>query len=133
MYFHDILSDTKASLKKLWNIFGPIINLSKRNKKQFIEKLGIDNKSISENADIANTLNQYFTTIGNRLSRGMSVKNNHMKYLVESNQSSMFLAPVNQNEINNELGSLKSKKACGSDEITNKIKGLSVFKTPSAK
>ncbi len=74
MYFHDILSDTKASLKKLWSIFGPIINPSKRNKKQFIEKLLINNKSITENADIANTLNQYFATIGNRLSHGMSVK-----------------------------------------------------------
>ncbi len=33
----------------------------------------------------------------------------------------MFLAPVDQNEINNELGRLKSKNACGPDEITNKI------------
>ncbi len=45
----------------------------------------------------------------------------HMEYLVESNQSSMFLAPVDLNEINNELGRLKSKKDCGLDEITNKI------------
>ncbi len=74
MYFHGILSDTKASLKKLWSIFCPIINRSKRNKKQFIEKLVIDNKSITENLDIAKTLNQYFATIGNKLSCGMSVK-----------------------------------------------------------
>ncbi len=44
-----------------------------------------------------------------------------MEYLVESNQSSMFLGPVDQNEINNELGRLKSKKVCGPDEITNEI------------
>ncbi len=90
-------------------------------KKQFIKKLVIDNKPITGNANISNTLNQYVATIGNGLSCGMSVSNNHRKYLVESNQSSLFLAPGGQNEINKELGRLKSKKACGLDEITKQF------------
>ncbi len=121
MYFDDVLSDTNTSLRKLSSIFGPIINPRKRNKKQLIEKLIITNKPITGNSDVANILNQYFATIGNKLSGGMSANNNHRKYLIKSNQSNMFLTPVDQNKINKEIGRLKSKKGCVPDEISNKI------------
>ena len=62
------MDNSKQSIKKLWQTFGPIINpkISKKHNKN-IDKLMISDKLISNTESIANHFNEYFCNIGHKL------------------------------------------------------------------
>ena len=75
------------------------------------------NDTINDPKTIANKFNEYFINIGPNLAK--NIKNNSdtnfEKYLIGNYQNSMFLAPITENELENEI------KSPGYDNISNKI------------
>ncbi len=67
-YCQELIGDKKASVKKLWGIFGTIVNPSKGKKKSYIEKLLVNGHYVTDANDIANVFNEYFTQVGKSLS-----------------------------------------------------------------
>jgi len=120
-YFHELLDNTKASLKTLWDTFGPIINPSKKKTKRNIDKLVINNQAVVDKEEIANTLNNFFVNIGGELSKHMPTSNEYKKFLDHENHNSMFLQAVTETELTKEISKLNSKKSCGPDGITAKV------------
>ncbi len=55
-YFTELLSNTKQSVKSMWDTFRPIINSGKEKKGTNIDKLIINANTITNDNDIANTL-----------------------------------------------------------------------------
>ncbi len=92
IYFQELIGDKKASVKKLWEIFGPIVNRSKCKKKCNIEKVLVNGHYVTDANDIANVFNEYFTQVGKSLSDELPVpKFDLSKYMSDRNPYSMFL------------------------------------------
>ena len=66
-YFLSIIDKEKQNLSTLWNLVGDIINPNKIKRQTRIDKLIMDDKIIRDNNGIAETLNSFFSTIGNQL------------------------------------------------------------------
>ena len=81
------------------------------------------NDTTNDPKTIANKFNEYFINIGLNLAK--NIKNNSdtnfEKYLIGNYQNSMFLAPITENELENEIKSMDSSKSPGYDNISNKI------------
>ena len=86
-YFHNLVDNSKQSIKQLWKTFGPIINpkTSKKNSK-IIDKLRINNNISSNTENIANHFNDYFCNIGLNLADKIpAIPNiNHKQYMTQT-------------------------------------------------
>ena len=54
----------------------------------------ITNNTITNEYDIANSLNNYFVNIANSMAKDIPITNDYRKYLGESNSNSVFLQPT---------------------------------------
>ena len=90
-YYRELIKNEGNNLTNLWKIFGGIINPSKSKHKRGIHKLIINNKTLIKNSEIADGLNDYFSTIGCTLSQNIDNKEHHTHYLKNkhSNQQQM--------------------------------------------
>ena len=81
-----------------------------------------ENESISDPAEIANKFNEYFVNVGPNLAS--KIPDNTVQftsYLTNSNIYSVFLDPVTEKEVENQLNKLKYGKSCGYDEMSPKV------------
>ncbi len=121
-YFQELIRDKKASIKKLWEIFGPIVNRSKCKKKCNIENVLVNGHYVTDANDIAKVFNEYFTQVGKSLSDKLPVpKFDFSKYMFDSNPYSMFLTLVTEDELLKEIDKLNIKKSTGIHDIPTKI------------
>jgi hypothetical protein len=121
-YFHELIGNTKHSVKSLWDTFGPIINPEKKSKTCCIGKLLFNGHSFESNKDIANAFNTYFSNIGSKLSDKCPNTNvDYMSYMGSANPSSMFMYGINEEELTRLMLGLNSRKSAGSDGMPPKI------------
>merc|ERR1711884_790666 len=66
-YYREKLNSDKKNLKNLWDTAGSILNPKKSKRRNFIKQLIIDRKRLTKDDDIANGINDFFSTIGNKL------------------------------------------------------------------
>ncbi len=76
---------------------------------------------ITDNNNIANELNKYFTSIGNQLANEIKRNTSYKAYLKNPYQNSFFLRPTPEDEIYMIIKMLDSKKALGMDNIRPKL------------
>ena len=97
----------------MWKTLSPILNKKKNKPNQkSINKLIIDGKAVYNDKQIANALNEYFSSVGNTLSKQISNKNRSYKdYLKNSLPRSIYLTPTDEKEICTEIDKLKPKKS----------------------
>ena len=80
-----------------------------------------NNNRVTEKKDIANSFNNFFSTIGEKLANNFNKsKINNNNYNIKNNKNSMFLLPTHHFEVQKIIKSLKNK-AGGVDGISNKI------------
>ena len=122
-YYKEIFSDRTQSIKNMWNHMGHIINPDKhRNHMNSIERLKIDNQLVSDPQQIADKINNYFCSVGEHLANSLPVsKRPFSDYMQTRLTNSMFLTPITQVEIIDEIKNLRPRKAPGHDNITPKI------------
>ena len=107
--------------KKTWETISEILkNKNKKNKvtDTFITSNGVP---CTDNTDIANNFNIYFTTVGNTLAVNLPQTDNDPIELIESNPDNFFCIPTTPAEINNIILHSKSKKSTGFDNIDSYI------------
>lgn len=116
-YYQKKINSEKQNLKKLWDLFGHVMNAKRNKEKPKIRELKIKNKSISSDKDIANSLNKYFCNIGNDLAKKHDDDyTNYKKYLGPKVQESIVLKPTTALEVSIVICGLK-KKSCGADNV----------------
>ncbi len=72
-------------------------------------------------SDIANSLNEHFCTIGEKLATKHNCDNKaFQKYLNDPNVHSFYLYPTNKQEIHEEINKLNPKKSSGHDNFSPK-------------
>ena len=120
-YYQEIINKEKQNLKKLWDIFGKVINTKKMRDRQRIREIKIGNKKITNDKEIANSLNNFFCGIGQELaSKHNNDYDQYKKYLGPTTQESIELTPTTETEVFDLIGILK-KKASGSDQINPRL------------
>ena len=77
----------------------------------------------TENRNIANAFNSYFTEIGPNLAKDieMPINKNYKDYLTNPVQSNFQFKSVNIEDVVKAIQSLKPKTSCGKDLISNKL------------
>jgi len=90
-----------------------------------ISPLIVNNKSITTIVGICNELNNYFSTVGEKLVNDLVTKhkttNNFQSYLKNSQINSVFCAPVDNLELLKIFASLSDRKSPGPDNIGPKL------------
>jgi hypothetical protein len=120
-YYHNKITEGNNSTKVLWETVGDIMNPKKIKGKTLIEKLIVNKKVITDNQEIADELNNYFTNIGKKLADMHKNNGDFAKYLKTPNKANFFLGPVTKQETAKIISKLNSNKAGGDDNIKPKL------------
>ena len=107
--------------KKTWETISEI--LKNKNKKTKVTDTFITSNGVpcTDNTDIANNFNIYFSTVGNTLAANLPQTDNDPIELIESNPDNFFCIPTTPAEINNIILHSKSNKSTGFDNIDSYI------------
>ena len=88
------------------------ISCQKGSKNNCIDKLVIDGVAIQNDKDIANAFNNYFSNIGNELSKQVpDVSTTFKDYMPDPIEKSACLKPTNEAELGKEIGRLTTNKS----------------------
>ena len=98
-HYQELLENEKHNLRKMWELFGAVINENKIKRKTKINKLIYKNKEITGDQEIANAINDHFSTIGEKLAANFPNNNDYTKYLNTLIKHSFFLTPTSKHEI----------------------------------
>lgn len=121
-YYQDLIDNSKNNVRQLWTTIGPIVNPKKVKRNTKIGKLVINNDTITNKSEIANAMNKYFVTIGQKLQEQCDQSGpNYQTYLGDRQNRSLFMFPASLQEITKMICQLKSRKASGDDQISPKI------------
>lgn len=120
-YYLDILDIKNRSNTKFWKLFGSVINPNKQKKQNAISKILCNGTEITGDKDIANAINEYFSTVGAALSSKFPANTNFKQYMKFSSINSLYLSPVTDDEIKKEINGLKANKSSGPDTIPPRI------------
>ena len=89
----------KNNLKLLWDIAGTIINPSKMKKRTVINSIQSNGQIITKNEEIANTMNRFFSTIGENLAKRIKSKTDYKIFLKNPNKHSIEINEVDYEEV----------------------------------
>ena len=121
-YYNELITGTKSSIYKLWEIFGPIVNPSKAKNSTKISKLLVNDKITYNERDIAECFNAYFCNIGTSLAQKIPETNiNPGNYLSPPILNSIYLDPITEDELCTLVSKLNHKKSVGPNDIPIKI------------
>ena len=123
-YYESLLIKHKQNSRIVWKTLNEILN--KPNKNTNISKTFIQTNStdvLDNPKEIANKFNHYFVNVGpNLASKVKQLDNNSFdKYLKGNYQSSFFLNPITEHELELELKNTNSNKSCGYDGISTNV------------
>ena len=108
-------------MKKAWDLIGKLTNTKKVTEKTTVTSVVYQGNTTSDNFRIANAFNEYFTTIGNKLAGQINHNGNINMFLDKPVPHTIYLTPVTDTEIINEINKLKPGKAAGIDAIPSKL------------
>ena len=109
-HYQELLENEKHNLRKMWELFGAVINENKIKRKTKINKLIYKNKEITGDQEIANAIKDHFSTFGEKLAANFPNNNDYTKYLNTPIKHSFFLTPTSKHEIDKIITQLQNKK-----------------------
>merc|ERR1711942_437380 len=122
MGYLDILSNKHESNTRFWKLFGNIISPHKRKKHVKIEKVLQGDEMITDPKRISEVFNNHFVSIGKKLTDKFDSNDEFKRYMKHNCTNSIYLEPINTEEIIKEIKKLKDKKSPGPDNIPPKKK-----------
>ena len=126
LYYKKIISSHNNSSKALWKTFGKILN-NKKVRHNKLVNLNLNGKNLSDPQAISNSVNNYFSEIGEKLANKFSQNNNpeFKKYLGNPVPQSIYLQEVTEAEIKNAICDLNNSNSTSHDDFTTKFVKLS--------
>ena len=106
------------NIKSMWNVINQKIGKNSKRKNN-INCITENNKTISDSKKIAEHFNRYFCNIGKKLSDKITPPINEEIKLSSMNSKSIFFQLTNQNEIKNIINNMENKNG-GNDNINVK-------------
>ena len=88
----------------MWKHLKSILNRNKHKKQQRIPKIIVNGKEITNDQDIADTMNDYFCTIGPSLASKLPRPDkNFNDFMTNKIEETIFLSPTSEQEIEKEM------------------------------
>ncbi len=122
-YYVHYFEENKSNSKKTWEGIRKIVNTSKANNVSPVQ-INYNNEIKTDKKEMAQSFNDFLVGIGsmveNKIPKG---KQKYTDFLGESNSNTIFLTPVDNDEVEAMLAKLKTSKSCGPNSIpTNLLK-----------
>ena len=117
------LKNSSMTLKETWSTINE--KLQRKKKKTSSNICYHDGKILKDEIEIANTFNNYFTSIGPSLANNFDHNNNYLKYLDDAPNCRLHFEPVEEHYIIKIINKLKNKQSSGIDGISNSFIKLS--------
>ena len=113
--------NSSKDIKKTWSGIRSLVTL-KSTSSSSVSSLTINQKTISDPLTIANSFNEFFTTVSSSLAKKIpKSKKPFFRYLGNKIQNSFFLKPVQEEEIKKIVMKLNSNKIFGPNSLLIKI------------
>ena len=110
-YYVAYFEKFQKNSKKLWCGIKDISNTQAKKRNDGIS-LNINGKITSDNTTVANSFNQYFITVAQKLIDKLETSTKHFKdYLTNQNPKSFFLDPVAPEEVNDIIANFDESKS----------------------
>ena len=120
-YFETFFGDSSNDIKKTWSGIRSLVTL-KSTSSSSVSSLTINQKTISDPLTIANSFNEFFTTVGSSLAKKIQKsKKSFFRYLGNIIQNSFFLRLVQEEEIKKIVMKLNSNKSVGTNSLPIKM------------
>jgi len=110
-YYNQLFEKYKTDLKATWREINQLIRPNSNNKaKSTIQKVLFNDKIITDEFEIADTFNTFFSNIGKNIAQTHnSSVSDHNSYLIGDYPHSFFFAPVTVKDVETCITSLKNK------------------------
>lgn len=119
-YYKRILQTRQHFARHTWAVLDELLN-KKGNSVTKVPKIMYSNKTITNDIEIANAFNDYFSTIGNKLSNDISCDTDPTEFMHPGITNTIFLSPITYDEVLKEINSLNDGKLPGIDGIPPKV------------
>ena len=106
-HYDYLLKVNKNQVRKKWSVIRSVISKAKNSRS--VDRIVVNGKTITDKPEIADIFNKYFVNIGPNLSKQISPSTQDPLSYIHCNISdSMYLYPVDCNEIENVISMLKN-------------------------
>lgn len=119
-YYRNEILKAKGNSKLLWDNFKKITRKFGKVKEE-ISCIKVNNKKITNPQEIANHVNTYFTNVAPNLTKNINPSKNAADFLLATNESIFKFKSVSQGKLAKVINSLKPKKSCGIDNLSNSL------------
>ena len=119
-YFSEKITQFQGELKKTWKTINQVIN--KKSSTTFVASLKVDGEKISDSAKIASSMNEFFCTIGDRLSKKIPDKPNPLlsnEYSIDRPSPSFVFLAIMTDKLAASLNKMKTSHGSGNDGIAS--------------
>lgn len=117
-YYRRKIEENKHNLKNTYKIIAEATNENSKGKNNCFN-ISDNDKNFSNDKDMADFCNQYFSKVG--LEMYNSIPDSNDTFQCQSVNQSIFLTPIHNSELIKHINSLKNNSAPGIDGITAKI------------
>ena len=126
IYYQDAFQRAKHDIKQTWILLKSAIN-SKNYHNDLPEYFNHNTIAIKDKSQIANLFNTFFANIDNNISENVPPSQHKFyKYLDQSNNNSMYLDPVDSNDIKEVVSKIKTKSSVDNNNISTKTMKASI-------
>ena len=121
-YFNQLFHKYRSDIKMTWKTISEIICKSS-NKRNELEKIVVESKTIVDKKEICNRFNDFFSKIGPKLAENIKAydKRGYETYLKKCVLTSFSFNLVDENDVMKYLTTLRSKNSSGHDGISVKL------------
>ena len=119
-YFSEKLTQFQGDLKKTWKTISQVIN--KTSSTTVVPCLTVDGQTVRGHKEIASSMNEYFCSIGNKLSEKIPRKANPLlsgEYAIETPPLSFSFSAIMTDKLSSTLNKMKTSHGSGHDGIAS--------------
>ena len=124
IHYQNYFQKYQSDAKKTWEGIRQILNVSNKNL-SMPSKLTVDNIDIYDPKLISEKFNDFFVNIGNNVEAKIPLsKDSFLVYLNNRANNSMFVCPVDENEVFGMLNKLDKSKSSGPNSIPTNLQKI---------
>ena len=119
-HFSDKITQFQGDLKKTWKTINQVIN--KKSNTTVVPNLSVDGQTIGGNKAIASSINEYFCSLGNKLSEKIPIKANPLlsgEYPFETPPVSFSFSAIMTDKLSSTLNKMKTSHGSGQNGIAS--------------
>ena len=118
-HYRKLLEQKNNDARHIWKVYSSIMNKNRKQMNKINELLWKGN--VVKDNSIADVFNEYFCTVGTDLAKTFTNNSEYKSYLTDQHEHNMFLTPVDEVELKEEINKLKTGKSPGIDGIPSVV------------